>query len=325
MNTVIGVIGNGFVGQATQQFSKAANTDLLVYDIEPTKCIPAGLTLVQLCRRAHLIFVCVPTPMDEERGACDTSIVESVVRRCQSLIAENADLRKITSEEGAEVQGYVVCTPRQQSHRRPTFPPAIIVRSTVPPGTCERLGVLHMPEYLTERCWLQDFRATRVWELGIPAIIAPNLYQAYSFRMQRLLTSCRQANVIVSDELRVAHSDVTEMAKYMRNTMLAARIALCNEYEAFCRAKNIDYESVRQLATADPRVGASHTQVPGPDGKRGFGGTCLPKDLKALCQEMTAAGVHCGVLAACDDRNERFDRTQRDWLVPGRSVSAVKK
>lgn len=304
----IGVIGNGFVGKATQQFAQAPDVNLLVYDIDPSKCEPPGTTLFSVYEQAQLIFVCVPTPIKSTTSGCDTSIVEQVVKDLQS------GLNPIPSTCG---DGFLV-SPRTA---KATFAPAIIVRSTVPPGTCERLGVLHMPEYLTERNWERDFKATSCWELGIPTSIGPNAYSAYAHQIQRLLTRCKEANVIDSDELKLEHTDVTEMAKYMRNSMLATRIAVCNEYEAFCRARNIDYESVRQLACRDPRIGSSHTQVPGPDGKRGFGGTCLPKDLKALRHEMIKAGLDPMVLTACDMRNDVIDRPERDWYIPGRSVS----
>ena len=75
------------------------------------------------------------------------------------------------------------------------------------------------------------------------------------------------------------------------------------------------------MALQDPRVGSSHTNVPGHDGKRGYGGTCLPKDLKALVYEMQSTpGVEPLVLRACDTRNDQIDRPSQDWKQPGRSV-----
>lgn len=199
----------------------------------------------------------------------------------------------------------------------------IICRSTVPPGTCAALKVAHMPEYLTERNWHRDFINTSVWELGLPA--TQENYENCAITLQRLLTQCKTTQLIASDALVVRDSSVTEMAKLMRNSMLAVRVAVCNEYEEFCRTIGIDYEEVRKLATADPRIGSSHTQVPGPDGKRGFGGTCLPKDLKALIGEMTRAGVNPLVLAACCNRNDCVDRCEQDWMQSGRSVSVARK
>lgn len=72
-----------------------------------------------------------------------------------------------------------------------------------------------------------------------------------------------------------------ETIKYFRNCFLATKVSFCNEIEEFCQRKGIEYETVRALATINPRIGSSHSHVPGPDGKRGFGGIYFPKDTAA--------------------------------------------
>jgi len=287
----VGVIGNGFVGKATQLLGKSPNVAILVYDIDATKCIPPGTTLGDLCTKCQLIFVCVPTPLSLETSRCDTSIVRRVVN----------DIRRQSESV------------------------AIIVRSTVPPGTCEELRVCHMPEYLTERNWPSDFVATKTWELGIPTATTFDSAQC-ARTLQGILTNCVERGLLASDTLVLNHSSVTETAKYMRNVMLAVRVGVCNEFETFCRAKKIDYEEVRKLVTSDARIGSSHTQVPGPDGKRGFGGTCLPKDLKAITTEMMLAGAAPMILMATANRNDLIDRPGMDWMADvGRSISSSTK
>ncbi len=287
-NYIIGVIGNGFVGRATQLFGKAPDTTLYVYDVDPQKCIPISTTLDTVVTKCDIIFVCVPTPINLTTNRSDTSIVESVI-----YALRNAGLRS----------NNVIC------------------RCTVPPGTCEKLGVAHMPEYLTERNWQNDFALSPTWELGLPLGLD---YDKCAFDMQSLLIQCKQSQLIISDRLILQDTKVTEMAKLMRNSMLAVRIAVCNEYEQFCRAIGINYEDVRLLATSDSRIGSSHTRVPGPDGKRGFGGTCLPKDIKALIAEMMSAGVTPFVLSAACIRNDQIDRPEQDWMENGRSTSINK-
>ena len=280
----MGIIGNGFVGKACQILSECSLVTCVVYDIDPEKCIPKGATLSDILE-TDLIFVCVPTPSKPD-GRCDTSIVESVV----------SQLRESSSTSG------------------------IIVRSTVPPGTCEALKIIHMPEYLTERNWRDDFRMNPVWHVGVPTEVCFD-YESACRHLQLILTACKRENVIRSDEIELEHTSATEMTKYMRNCMLAARVALCNEIESFCRAKRISYKDVRRMALQDPRVGSSHTNVPGHDGQRGYGGTCLPKDLKAMVYEMNKTEVAPLVLQACDTRNDSIDRPSQDWKQIGRSVS----
>lgn len=72
-------------------------------------------------------------------------------------------------------------------------------------------------------------------------------------------------------------------AKYVENTFLATKVAFFNEMR--CIFEDIGFEGFDQMVdavTIDPRIGRSHTQVPGPDGMYGFGGHCLPKDINAM-------------------------------------------
>jgi UDPglucose 6-dehydrogenase len=294
----IGIIGNGFVGKACQILGECEKVHCLVYDIDPSKCIPLGITLDDIVH-ADLIFVCVPTPSFAS-GQCDTSIVETVVQQIKDRWCSF------------------------EAHFPGLKMPGIIVRSTVPPGTCERLQVIHMPEYLTERNWREDFRLNPVWHVGVPLETCFD-HALACHHLENVLRECKTEGVIRSNEIELEHSNATEMTKYMRNCMLAARVALCNEMEAFCRAKGISYKDVRRMTLQDVRVGSSHTNVPGHDGQRGYGGTCLPKDLKALVYEMDSTdGVAVPmVLRACDTRNDEIDRPQQDWKQPGRSVSEV--
>ena len=78
----IGIIGNGFVGQATNLFC-CNNVKSYMYDIDPNKCNPIGLKLSDLSV-CDLIFICVPTPMADD-GKCYTNIVEDVVNKLKKF------------------------------------------------------------------------------------------------------------------------------------------------------------------------------------------------------------------------------------------------
>jgi UDPglucose 6-dehydrogenase len=82
----------------------------------------------------------------------------------------------------------------------------------------------------------------------------------------------------------IFHCSVEEasITKYTINSFLATKVAFFNQIYDVCQAGGIDYDTVRSLITQDKRIGGSHTQVPGPDGGRGFGGACFPKDTKAF-------------------------------------------
>lgn len=281
----IGIVGNGFVGKATQIFGRGNSITTFIFDIDPTKCSPADTTYGVLAHKCDLVFICVPTPMNPEIGDCNISIVRNCVEK---LKQENGKAK-------------------------------IIVRSTVPPGTCEKLNVAHMPEYLTEANWERDFLETKEWHLGVP-VLAESQETVNLF--SKLINFCYASDVLKSNIVIVRHTSVTETTKYFKNAMLAVKVALCNEFEEYCRAVGTPYSEVRELIISDPRIGPSHTAVPGPDGKRGFGGTCLPKDLSSLIVSMLEANVMPSVLNAAKTRNETIDRPSKEWLLDyGRAVS----
>ena len=89
----------------------------------------------------------------------------------------------------------------------------------------------------------------------------------------------------------------------------------------YCNKINVNYENVRKGAANDERILHSHTNVPGHDGKNGFGGTCFPKDTSSLKYEMNKVGMRPYVLEAIIERNEKVDRPEKDWsLDKGRAV-----
>ena len=305
----IGIVGNGFVGGATRLFS-CKSVSVLIYDTDPSKCVPSSTTLVRLAKECDIIFICVPTPMDTD-GSCYTRIVRNVV----TDLLEEADPRETT----------------------------VVVRSTVPPGTCRELGVAFMPEFLTEGNWQEDFKCTKDWIVGAddPSTLygyeATVMKETFISKLQRLLTFAVQSGNIKSDNMTVTNTQEAEMCKYVRNCFLATKVGFFNEIHHACRLANIDYGMVRTLVVRDERIGSSHTAVPGPDGKLGFGGTCLPKDTNAMIQFMLSknkriceegvdfprAYTHypCKILGAVRDRNDTVDRTCRDWAKDtGRST-----
>ena len=83
MKLTIGIVGNGFVGQATSLF-ETKETNLMIYDTESIKCRPTGCTLQEFVV-CDIVFLCVPTPM-ERNGKCHTDIVENVVKQLKGII-----------------------------------------------------------------------------------------------------------------------------------------------------------------------------------------------------------------------------------------------
>jgi len=275
MKITFGIIGNGFVGQATKLLQNS-NTKMVVYDIDPKKCFPLGLEIKDLVE-CDIIFVSVPTPSDKE-GRNYLGIVKSVIQN----IREN----------------------NIKSH--------IVIRSTVLPGTSDELDCYFMPEFLTEKNWEEDFKNCKQWIFGVK-----NKEEDEDFKkkISGIVNNAYEEGKIYFNNIYFVSNKEAEMIKYFRNTFLAVKVSFCNEMYDYCQKKGINYEEVRKLATIDDRIRESHTQVPGHDGKRGYGGTCFPKDTNALMKDFEDEKIKTYVLKSAVYRNENVDRVEKDWKL----------
>jgi UDPglucose 6-dehydrogenase len=280
---IIGIIGNGFVGKATMQL-ECDDIKILAYDIRPEFCRPTGLTINEL-NKCEIIFVSVPTPMSKD-GSCYLGIVESVLN----------DLDKISYD------GFVV------------------LRSTVPVGTSDRLKCYFMPEFLTEKNFIYDFIHNKDWIFGVLGLDKEKDVQ-FEIKMRELFSLAFKNDRVKYNNLNFLSNKEAEMVKMFRNCFLSAKVSFCNEIYEFCEKLDVNYENVRKLAANDSRILHSHTQVPGHDGKKGFGGTCFPKDTASLRAEMLRVGMKPYVLDDIIERNEKVDRPEKDWSTDkGRAV-----
>lgn len=98
--------------------------------------------------------------------------------------------------------------------------------------------------------------------------------------------------------------------KYLRNSFLATKVAFFNEVFDLCETAGIDYNQVKALVGMDKRITHSHMQVPGPDGDRGFGGACFPKDTEALVYSANVLGATLPTLltAIKSNKEKRKDK-----------------
>ena len=148
-----------------------------------------------------------------------------------------------------------------------------VIRSTIGPDQCveyARKGCIIMPEFLREKHWKED-----VDDPNIDIIVGHRNYDDFVDMM-----SCGPKFVKPVNPVEAS------MMKLLRNAALAVKVGLANDFKNVCDGYNIDYETIKEFLEADPNLGGTHWAVPGPDGKHGFGGTCLPKDLthaSSLC------------------------------------------
>ena len=247
-----------------------------IYDIRPEACQPPGITLEELDRECDILFFCLPTPLHHD-GSCYTQILEETIARCSN--------------------------------------PYKVIRSTVPVGFAAKHGCYFMPEFLTEANWEDDFRRMKEWVVGIPAVATTTAATIDEFktRISKLIKRSHKNGAIDSPTVIFCDTNEAEMLKLMKNCFLSAKVSLMNEFYDFCAATGTDYNNVTWLAKRDARMGTSHFQVPGADGRRGFGGTCFPKDTHSLYCQMNAHGVNPHIYPAILARNDTVDRPEREW------------
>ena len=283
----IAIIGQGFVGTALKE-SFSPHYKIRTYD-KFRNDLSTHKGIASCCRDCEIVFVCVPTPMNPD-GSCDTSIVESV---CDDINYEG--MHKIFPPH-------------------PTQGTIIVIKSTIPPTTTRKINnqtsypVVFNPEFLVERTATEDFKNTSRIILGGPPVATEILSRFY-------LIVFPKADVIETD------STTAEFVKYVANCFLATKVSLANEFAKMCSKLEISYDKVIEYATKDERLGNTHWSVPGPDGKKGFGGSCFPKDLNALMHVAQSLGVDANVLKAVWKTNLQI-RPERDWeSLKGRAVN----
>jgi nucleotide sugar dehydrogenase len=277
----IGVIGNGFVGKATSLL-ECKDIDLIVYDIVPEICRPIGTTLYDICK-CDLVFISVPTPMNKN-GSCHLNILKNVI----------SDIRKIQNKLNIE---HLI----------------IVNRCTVPVGTSDDFNCNFMPEFLTEKNFKEDFINNPDWIFGLNQGKSKKTDELFKNKITNLINLSYKNNCIKSNKVHFVNNKEAEMIKLFRNNFLSTKIAFCNEIYEFSQLCGMNYETVRELATRDPRIGQSHTNVPGHDGKIGYGGTCFPKDTNNLLHQMKEKGMKSYIVKSTIERNEEVDRSEKDW------------
>jgi UDPglucose 6-dehydrogenase len=257
----IGILGVGFVGGTHLKAFELARMTVKTHDIKHE-----GSKIENLLD-CELVFVGLPSPT--EYGRQNLEIMERSFEEMKAL-----------SFEG------VLC-----------------IKSTVMPGTTNKfrskynLRIVHSPEFLRERCALDDFLFQTTILVGGPSSDTSIVVEAYQKQRSRM----KQSPLKLS-----CHKDpcVTEMAKYMHNSFLATKVAWANQFADICQKAGVPYDVVCEATKTQGGLGLGHLSVPGPDGKRGFSGTCFPKDTLSLITEYPEMTI----LAAAREYNETIRR-----------------
>src|SRR3990167_3055624 len=220
-------------------------------------------------RPARCCFIAVPTPSKED-GSCDISYVETAARQIASYM--DKDYKVIVNKS---------TVPVGTAHRVKTV--MLAIRSTL------NLDVVSAPEFLKEGNAVSDcLRPDRIIigsDTSKPVELLKEIYAPFTLNHERIL---------VMDTLSA------EMTKYAANAMLATRISFMNEIADICKKVGANVNEVRKGIGSDSRIGYSFL-YPGV----GYGGSCFPKDIRALISVAKKAGSEPLLLQAVDQVNNR--------------------
>lgn len=152
----------------------------------------------------------------------------------------------------------------------------IIIKSTVTPDIVGKLydkdsNVVYNPEFLTEVNALDDFINPPMHIFGGNIMITRKVQELYENHSQ-----CRPCPV------RHMTPAEASFVKYGINSFLATKVLWFNQFKDVVDQHDSKYNVIVNAMSMDSRIASSHMQVPGPDGKKGFGGACFPKDTNAF-------------------------------------------
>ena len=297
----IGVVGTGYVGLVVGA-CLAENGNTVI-------CVDSDAAKVDALRKGEIpiyepgLEEMIPRNVREERLRFTTDLKEAVEASDILFIAVgtpqdedgSADLRHVLNVAqgiGRAMNGYKV----------------IVNKSTVPVGTAQRVqqavskvtrhpfAVVSNPEFLKEGTAVDDFLKPDRVVIG-----------ASDPKAQEIMAELYAPFVRTGKPVMVMDAASAELTKYAANAMLASRISFMNEIANLCDRLGADVDQVRRGIGTDSRIGSSFL-FPG----IGYGGSCFPKDVKALLRIGEDAGVALEVVGAVDRANEKQTRA----LVP---------
>ena len=283
----IGIIGRGFVGSAVE-FGFSPNTgcdaEVRVYDKDPSKSLHS---LEETVNESDIIFLSVPTPSNKD-GSMNLDIVRKALQ-------DISDVNTVSDN-------------------------VVLLRSTVIPGTTRKLdsefknvNLIFNPEFLTERSAKFDFINQPRFILGC----GDEVMDRYRSEQVADLFRDRFGESIPVIE---TNYETAELIKYMNNCYFATKVSFLNEMYQIAEKSGVDWEMALDGFVRDGRIGHSHMNVPGPDGKFGFGGSCFPKDIQAMINYGESLDLNMNPLKGVWNTN-LVVRPERDWEnLKGRAV-----
>ena len=291
----IAVIGTGYVGLVAAACFAESGNDVVCMDRDEEK-------IARLLRGEVPIHEPGLAPMVQRNQAdgrlvFTTALREALDHAAVVFIAVGTP----EAEDGSADLSHVLAVAREIG-RNLTAPKLIVTKSTVPVGTAERVrqtiaaetavpfSICANPEFLKQGGAVEDFmRPDRVIIGSDDPEVRAVMAEVY-------------APFVLRGGDRIIFMDIAsaEVTKYAANAMLATRISFMNQIAALCEAVGADVSQVRNGIGSDRRIGREFL-YPGP----GYGGSCLPKDMKAILRAAQDHGIELELLRAVHAVNEQ--------------------
>jgi UDPglucose 6-dehydrogenase len=301
----IAIIGTGYVGLVAGACFADTGTQVVCVDVDEAK--------LQRLSRGEVPFyeprLSEMVTRNWEKRLTFSSDLAASVQGCSAVFVA---VGTPPNEDGSADLTHVLDVARAVA-KAITADTALVLKSTVPVGTNEkvrrvvaelakhRIDVVSNPEFLKEGDAINDFlKPDRV-------VVGTESDAAFEVLRRLYAPFVRQNNRIVRMSPKSA-----EIVKYAANAMLATKISFMNEIAALCDAAGGDVEHVRAALGADTRIGYPFL-FPG----LGFGGSCFPKDLRALVSTARELGVECRVAEAATVANAEPVRRMLGYIEQG--------
>jgi len=289
----ITVIGTGYVGLVVGACLAETGNPVVCADLDQDKI--EGLKRNVLPIYEPGLDDYVARNQSQQRLTFTTDVAAAIARADVVFIAVGTP----PDEDGSADLRHVIAVAEQiGKHMRREL--VIVTKSTVPVGTAAKVAAavsqhaklpFHMcsnPEFLKEGAAIDDFmKPDRV-------VIGVDSDHARSVMAELYAPFVRTGKPIIFMDIPSA-----EMTKYAANAMLATRISFMNEIANLCERVGADVDNVRKGIGSDGRIGPAFL-FPGP----GYGGSCFPKDVKALVRTASECGVPLRVLESVEEANE---------------------
>lgn len=285
LNTIINIIGVGFVGGALKYICKKNKILFSICDVikkEDSDALGSFTEINDLVDFAEskndkcVYVICVPTP-EMDNGDCNIGIIKNVLENLANRIKN---------------------------------PSIVMIKSTIQPGISRELNkeykksnknieIVFVPEFLTELNANEDMYNADFALLGFDEIEGSDKTIEFCKKVMEDIYNHKEIKVICKEY------EYCELFKYTINCYLGVKVLYFNEIYFLCEKLGIKYDNLRSLFQLEPRIGSSHTQIPGVHGF-GFSGTCLPKECASLRFLQNKLELDDSVMESIIKRNKKI-------------------